>query len=155
MRDLVFPYKRRMPVARNPGRPFFILDAENVSLAFRWSRPASPANRSTSAAGTARDGFASVSNFHGRGPACASIDTHCCPGKWCRVDAKNRWCDRINGPLPLADSRWCFGGFSAIAENEEIADAVEEFLTGSRAQVAIDRVLATVLLFAYRHRRFD
>jgi class 3 adenylate cyclase len=29
---------------------------------------------------------------------------------------------------------------------EEIADAVEEFLTGSRAQVAIDRVLATVLL---------
>ena len=29
---------------------------------------------------------------------------------------------------------------------DEIADAIEEFLTGSRAPVAIDRVLATVLM---------
>ena len=42
--------------------------------------------------------------------------------------------------LPGTDHQW-FVGDNA----EEIADAIEEFLTGSRAPVEIDRVLATVL----------
>jgi hypothetical protein len=41
--------------------------------------------------------------------------------------------------LPGADHQW-FVGDNAT----EIGDAIEEFLTGSRAPVAVDRVLATV-----------
>jgi class 3 adenylate cyclase len=42
--------------------------------------------------------------------------------------------------LPGADHQW-FVGDNAT----EIGDAIEEFLTGSRAPVAVDRVLATIL----------